>query len=116
MLDAGTLRALAHPRPWVIEHTLDHLFILQVQDVTPAAAGYGGMTPQIWQMLALWDGRVIGHGAAVKKMSAKKMASEVTWFRSSQCSLERDVQIIRRCGHREEDGLRGNIHMSYTRG
>lgn len=91
MLDNGTLRAREHPKPWVIEHTLDHLFTLQLQDVTPVSVGHGGMTPQIWQMLALWDGRVIGHGAAVKKTSAKKMASEVIWFRSyhaNVCSSE----------------------------
>jgi hypothetical protein len=45
--------------------------------VTPAQVGYGGFSRTIWQMVALWDGRLVGHGAAVRKMAAKNMASEV---------------------------------------
>ena len=45
--------------------------------MTPAQVGYGGFSRTIWQMMALWDGRLVGHGAAVRKMAAKNMASEV---------------------------------------
>ena len=48
-----------------------------LQDVTPAQVGFGGFSRTIWQMVALWDGRLVGHGAAVRKMAAKNMASEV---------------------------------------
>lgn len=60
-------------KPW----TQCRYLSLRLQDVTPAQVGYGSFCRTIWQIVALWDGRVVGHGAAVKKMAAKKMASEV---------------------------------------
>ena len=41
-------------------------------------ASRGSVLRTIWQILALWDGQVVGHGASVTKVRAKKEAAEVT--------------------------------------